>query len=105
MAAALVVAATAVPRRDVKIAGIVRPRTEADPTAVMVAVKLVETEQHALDQARLSFFPDDGELRDVGNTGVESAAGGDVIQIERAVRGVVRIKGKAEQSALALGVD
>lgn len=100
---ALVVAVTAIARRDVKIVIVIRARTKSNPPAVMIGLRLIIC-QHGLDigwrcvgDVRISRHL---VLTDLADAGVKHAPGRGALHIKLSVGRVIRIKGEPEQTLL-----
>ena len=104
VARSLVVCAAAVSRGDVQIVRITRARTEADPSSVVIGLRLIEREQDSFTgRVRDIRIGRDGELRDVRHAIAKSAAGDGEVEIELSICGVAWIERHAEQTLLASG--
>ena len=103
VARSLVVGVSAVAGRDVEIALVAGARAEADPAAVVIGLRLIKSEQGP-SRSRDQRYPD-RRRRERARCDVtpwpNAPPGRDVVDIEAAVRRVVRIKSQAEQSFLA----
>ena len=105
-AAVLVVLVAAVTGRDIKIVFIPGARTEANPTAVMIAFRMLECQQDLL-RARVGVVGGDcreRELRNVGHSLLKSVSGRGIdgeVEVKLSISRVVRIERHAEKALLA----
>ena len=104
VARSLVVRTAAISGRDVQIVRVAGAWTEADPSAVVIGLRVSEREQNSFTGwIRDVRIGRDGELRDVRHAIAKSAAGNGEVEIELSVCGIVWIKRHAEQTLLAAG--
>ena len=104
VARSLVVCAAAVSGGDVQIVRVAGARTEADPSSVVIGLRVIEHEQDSFaGRIRDVRIGRDGELRDVRHAIAKSAAGDGEVEIELSICGVAWIERHAEQTLLASG--
>jgi hypothetical protein len=79
---------------------VARARAKAEPAAVMIVLRLIETEQRPFTRGigDVEIPRRDRQLCDVAHPIAESSAGRGVVDVESAVGRIVRIERHAEQS-------
>src|SRR4030095_10708924 len=104
VARSLVVCAAAVSGGDVQIVRVAGARTEADPSSVVIVLRVIEPEQDSFTgRIRDVRIGRDGELRDARHAIAKSAAGDGKVEIELPICGVAWSERHAEQTLLASG--
>jgi hypothetical protein len=102
VARSLVVPAAAVSGGDVQIVRVAGARTEANPSSVVIGLRVIEPEQDSFTgRIRDVRVGRDGELRDARHAIAKSAAGDGKVEIELPICGVAWIERHAEQTLLA----
>ncbi len=98
-AGAFVIPVSAITRRDVEIVCVAGSRAEANPTAVVIALRLIEREQRRCRKTVRTRR--DLDLRDGGNALAKDTAGRRVIGVELAVASIVGMEREPEQALFA----